>query len=187
MVVGAEQSNGLKLGEEQEQQAIALYKYVKELSRLKYESELRREDSLIQQSSNMQTAFSFMTATVFMALPIMLEYRRSLSIHFFFVAVSTIMFFLLVSLVTASFAQRRVKREALMSIDDMEKYILVNWNTVLTESQQLKQWVKVMGRVQKSLAKTNEKRISKIRISMYSFFMSIAMGVFWYIVACKIL
>jgi len=70
--------------DEQEKQAIALYSHVKELGILKYEAELKREDSLIQQSSHMQTAFAFMSAAVFMLVPIILEYRGSLSLIFFF-------------------------------------------------------------------------------------------------------
>lgn len=176
------------LTEEQERQAVALYTHVKELSQLKYESELRREDSLIQQSSHMQTAFSFMTAAVFMALPIMIEYKGVLSLVFFLVAISSIVFFLLVSLVTASLAQRRVKKETLMNITELEKFVSDNWQQTLNESQQLKQWVAVVGKVQRSLSEINEKRVVKIRISMGSFFISIGLIVFWFIVAiCKLL
>lgn len=172
----------------QEQQAVALYKHVKELGQLKYESELRREDSLIQQSSHMQTAFSFMTAAVFMALPIAIEYRGNLSLDFFFVSASSIVFFLLLSLVLASLAQRRVKREALESVENLEKFVSDNWKQTLMESQQLKQWVNVIAKVQKSIAKANDERVIEIRLSMLSFFISIGMVIFWYIVAvCKMI
>lgn len=50
------------------------YRYIKELSALKYESEEKREQNLIQQSSQMQTVFSFMTAAIFMVVPICIEY-----------------------------------------------------------------------------------------------------------------
>lgn len=174
--------------EEQEKQAIALFKHTKELSQLKYESELRREDSLIQQSSHMQTAFSFMTAAVFMAVSILIEHRGKLSLTFFFVSVSSIVLFLLVSLVSASLAQRRVKKHALMNIFDIENFVAENWQQTLQESQQLKQWVEVIGKVQQSLAEVNERRIVLIRISMGSFFVSIALILFWYVVAiCKLL
>jgi multidrug efflux pump subunit AcrB len=176
------------LSNEQEKQAIALYRHTKELSKLRYESELRREDSLIQQSSHMQAAFSFMTAAVFMALPIMIEHKGNLSLNFFFVAISSIVFFLLISLVTASLAQRRVKKEAMMNVNDIEKFVSDNWTEALTESQQLKQWVNVIGKIQGSLSDVNNKRVTQIRLSMLSFFISIGLIVFWYIVAvCKML
>lgn len=172
----------------QEQKAVALYTHVKELSQLKYESELRREDSLIQQSSHMQTAFSFMTAAVFMALPIAIEYRGNLSLNFFFVSTSFIVFFLLLSLVLASLAQRRVKKQALDSVENLEKFVSCNWEQTLKKSQQLKQWVSVIAIVQNSIAKANDERVIEIRLSMLSFFISIGMVIFWYIVAlCKML
>lgn len=69
----SQQTEHIPNDEEQlEKQAISLYRHVKEISTLKYESELRREDSLIQQFGHMQAAFSFMTAAIFMATPIMM-------------------------------------------------------------------------------------------------------------------
>lgn len=174
--------------EELEQQAVTLYRHVKEISKMKYESELRREDSLIQQSSQMQTAFSFMTAALFMAAPILIEHRGSLSLNFFFIAFSSIVFFLLLSLVFASLAQRRRKYNAFMDIAEIEKYVSEHWEQTLLESQQLKQWVDLVGRVQKSKADGNDERVTLIRLSMASFFVSIAGIAFWYIVAiCKMI
>jgi len=92
---------------QQDIQAEILYAHVKELSQMKYESELRREDSLIQQSSNMQTAFSFSTAALFMIAPITIEYRGHLSINFFLIVFASITASLLLSLLFASFAQKR--------------------------------------------------------------------------------
>lgn len=183
-----EEYSNIEMTNEQENQAVALYKHTKELSQIKYESELRREDSLIQQSSHMQTAFSFTTAAIFMAVQIILDNRGVLSLEFFFVAISSIVLCLMISLVTASLAQRRVKKQALMSVFDIEEFVAENWQQTLKESQQLKQWVKVIGAVQKSLADINEKRVLLIRISMGSFFASIGLIIFWYIVAiCKML
>lgn len=167
-----------------EQQAVSLYRHVKEISKLKYESELRREDSLIQQSSHMQTAFSFMTAALFMAAPIMIENRGAkLSLTFFLVAFSSIVLCLLVSLVTASLAQRRVLKQTFMSIPEIEKFVSDTYADTLKESEQLKQWVQVVGDVQVGLQKINDKRVIYIRTSMISFLVSIAFIVVWYIIA----
>lgn len=164
-------------------QAAILYKHVRDMGEIKYENELRREDSLIQQSSHMQTAFSFMTAAIFMAVPIMIEHRGNLTLEFFLLSVSTIVACLLVSLVTASLAQRRVKKEALLDIEDIEKFVSDNWEKSLTDAQQLKQWVQVMGKVQKSLSTINESRVKLIRASMASFLISIGLIIFWYVIA----
>ena len=166
-----------------EQQAVTLYRHVKELSKLKYESELRREDSLIQQSSHMQTAFAFMTAALFMAVPIIFQYRGLLPISFLVFAISTIVLCLLVSLLTASFAQNRMKYEAFPSIDIIEKFIDNNWKQSLKESQQLKQWIDLVSSVQKSKSTINERRVFLIRLSMWSFYLSIGFIVFWFVMA----
>lgn len=178
------ESEPLINSDELEEQAVDLYMYVKELGTLKYEAELRREDSLIQQSSHMQTAFSFMSAAPFMAAPILIDNRgNQLSLNFFFAAFSSIVFFLLASLVAASLAQRRVLRRTFMSIPDIEAFVSSTYKQTLKRSAQLKQWVQVVGDVQVGLQKVNEKRVMLIRISMGSFLGSIGLIVFWYIVA----
>jgi hypothetical protein len=58
----------------------------------------------------------------------------------------------------------------------------------VNKSQQLKQYVELLGAVQKSKAKGNDSRVSLIRISMWSFMASLGLVVFWFVVAiCKIL
>lgn len=172
----------------QEKQATELYRHVKELGILKYEAELKREDSLIQQSSHMQTAFAFVSAAIFMAFPIILEYRGNLSLDFFVLVISSIILFLLISLVTASGAQFRRKFDDFPDIEEIEKHVEENWESVLEESQRLKQYVELLGTVQKSRAKGNDSRILLIRISMWSFMVSLGLVIFWYIVAiCKII
>ena len=169
--------------EETEKQATALYKHVKDLSMWKYDSEIKREDSLIQQSSNMQTAFSFMTAAVFMAVPILIEYRGSLSLEFFLLSTSSVILFLLVSLITASLAQRRVLYKSLQSIPEIHQFVIDNWQECLSEAQQMKQWVEALGEIQIRKAEVNKERILLIRASMASFFISIALIIFWFVVA----
>lgn len=173
----------IQLNDEKEEKAISLYRYVKELGLLKYESELRRQDSLIQQSSYMQTAFAFMTAALFMALPVLISNRGSLSFKFIFIATSSIVLFLLFSLLFATFTQHRFKQKALMDIDEIEDFVSQNWATTYSESQQLKQWVDLMSNVQKSITKNNNIRITFIIISMISFIISIALIIFWFVTA----
>lgn len=169
------------------EEATLLYRHVKELSQISYDSELRREDSLIQQSSHMQTAFSFMTAALFMAAPILIDNRDFLSLGFFFVAFSTIVLCLLISLVFASLAQRRRKTETFPSINVIENFVNENWECSLSEAQQLKQWVVLVGKVQKSKENINDMRVNQIRASMGFFFASIGFIVFWYFTGLSII
>lgn len=175
--------NDLQVIEEQERDAVTLFKHIKELAQLKYDSELRREDSLIKQSTQMQTVFSFVTAAIFMALAVIIENRGSLSLVFFLVASASIMFFLLISLVMASFAQRRRIHSTFPDIDELEKFVSDHWESTVKESQQLKQWIDLVGKVQKDKANINNERVTFIRVSMWSFFASIISIVFWFLVA----
>ena len=168
---------------EQEKNSIILYTHVKEIALFKYDAEQRREDSLIQQSSHMQTAFSFVSAAVFMVTPVIIQYRGVLSLDFFLMAVSSVIFFLMISLVTASAAQFRQKLEGLPDIKVLKNHINDNWETTLAKSQQLKQFVELFGKVQESKAKGNDKRVLLIRLSMWSFMASILDIIFWYIMA----
>ncbi len=166
--------------------AVSLYSHVKELGERKYESELRREDSLILQSSQMQTAFAFMTVALFMPLPIIIEYRGVLSLGFIVGAVSSIVLALLLSLVFASLAQRRIKKHELDDIENTEKAVYDNWELCVGKEQQLKQWVRVMKKVQASLTESNERRVTWIQWSMLSFWLSIGLIIFWCFVGTMI-
>lgn len=168
---------------EQEKNAVILYTHVKEIALFKYDAEQRREDSLIQQSSHMQTAFSFMSAAVFMVTPVIIQYRGVLSLEFFLASISSVVFFLLISLITASIAQFRQKLEGLPDINVLENHINENCKVTLTTSQQLKQFVELFGKVQASKAKGNDRRVLLIRISMWSFIVSIIDIILWYIIA----
>lgn len=171
--------------DEIELQATVLYEYTKELSQMKYDSELRREDSLIQQSSQMQTAFSFMTAAVFMAAPVLIEYRGNISLEFFLISFSIIVFFLLVSLVSASLAQVRRKYQGILDITDIEDFVSENWEASLKKSVQLQQWVRMIGKVQKAKADINDKRVVCIKISMLSFYASLLAIVVFYLIGIQ--
>lgn len=173
---------------QQDIQAEILYAHVKELSQMKYESELRREDSLIQQSSNMQTAFSFSTAALFMIAPITIEYRGNLSINFFLIVFSSITASLLLSLLFASFAQKRHLNTTFPDVVVIEKEVSDNFGVLITKAQQYKQWVDLIGKVQKSKSEINDKRVSWIRWSMWLFYLAIALSAFWFVVAiCKMI
>ena len=139
-------------------------------------------------SSHNADSFCLLMLQHFSWFSIVLEYRGSLSLRFFIVAISSIVLFLLISLITSSMAQFRRKFDDFPDVRDIEKHVEENWKSVLKKSQQLKQYVDLLGTVQKSKAKGNDSRVLLIRISMWSFMFSLALIIFWYIVAiCKIL
>lgn len=151
------------------------YRHIKELAALKYEAEEKREQNLIQQSSQMQTVFSFMTAAIFMAVAICIEYRRALSLKFFLVTISIIMFFLIASLVLASLAQWRWKTETFPDVLQIKDNVINNpeWQKLTVEYNQIDQWVDIIGKVQEKKAKLNDRRVYLIMASMICFYCSI--------------
>ena len=151
------------------------YRYIKELSALKYESEEKREQNLIQQSSQMQTVFSFMTAAIFMAVPICIEYRGALSLEFFLVSISIIVAFLIASLILASLAQWRWKTETFPDVIQIRDSVIDNpeWQKLTVEYNQISQWVDLIAKVQKEKAKLNGRRVWLIMASMICFYCSI--------------
>lgn len=160
------------------------YRHIKELSALKYEAEEKREQNLIQQSSQMQTVFSFMTAALFMAVPICIEYRGTLSLKFFLVSISIILFFLIASLVLASFAQWRWKTETFPDVLQIKDTIINNpeWQKLTIEYNQIDQWVGIIGKVQGEKAKLNDRRVHLIMASMICFYCSVLSVVICFVI-----
>lgn len=166
-----------------------LYKYIYERSEKSFNAEIERENSLIHQSGQMQAAFSFVIAGIFMALPVMMDNRGKLSDNFFFVAVSAITFFLLLSLLTASLAAFRYKYESWKSVDETKEAILTdpNWQNNLSAYNRYNSLINDIGKMEASRNKLNNKRAKFIRLSMISFIFSIALIVIFYSYAFAIL
>lgn len=164
-----------------------LFAYVKEFAMMKLESETRREDSLIQQSANMQTAFSFTTAALFMVAPIAVEYRGKMSLEFLLLAFSTITALMLVSLLFASMAQNRQLNITFPDIDVFTQQIEDAYVDYLTPAQRDKALAELIGKVQKSKDKINDKRVKRIKWSMRAFYAALALTVVWFFVALCIM
>ena len=164
-----------------EEKATELLIHIKELSKLKYESEGKREQSLISQSSQMQTAFSFVSVAILMLLPICLENRGNISANFFIWATSSVLLLLFTSLGLASIAQWRWKAKTFMDISDIYKFFESEYEGAESEAQRLKQWVIMVGEVQKSTSDINEKRVKLIMASMICFYASLALMLIWVI------
>lgn len=165
-----------------------IYTYIGEFAKFKYEKEMQRENSIIQQAGYMQMAFSFITVALFMVAPILIEYRGTLSLNFFLIAFSSITIFLVVSLFLATMAQNRLKNDTFEDIDVMRDYIIENDESFETEAQRQKYLVDCFAKVQKSKVSINDRRVKRIRQSMYVFYGVLALCIFWFIVAiCKII
>ena len=128
------------------------FRYIKELSQLKYEAEEKREQNLIQQSSQMQTVFSFMTAAIFMAVPICVEFRGILSLEFFLISISITVMFLIASLVLASIAQWRWKTKTIPDVTKIKEEIIniPEWKKFTVEYSQINHLIETTSRKSKT-------------------------------------
>lgn len=153
-----------------------------DLARIKYESELRREDSLIQQSGHMQSAFAFTTAALFMVLPVLLQYRGTLSLEFCLLSIASITLMLLCSLFGATMAQNRKEQALFPNSTEIIKYIEENEELFSSDIQRYKYYANTYSAVQESLTKINRSRVKQIKASMWCFYAALLLCVFWFVV-----
>ena len=160
-----------------------LSNHIRQISQLIYDNELRREDSLIKQSSNMQTAFSFTSAALFMVAAIAVEYKYPLTYGFLLLAFSTITVLLLSSLILATLAQKREKRNDFVSINETKTFIEKNFKTIQTDAAKDLQYIELLEKVQSDIKRTNDNKVVLIQWSMRLFYSAIVLSVLWFIVA----
>lgn len=161
--------------------AVVLYSYVLELSKEIYENELRYEDSIIKQSSQMQVAFSFVIAALFAGVQVIMKYSiNQLSKEFFLLAVSSVAFCLLISLVTATLAQWRALTETFPDISVLEDSVSKDWKNNLKEEVRIKKHIDLLKKIQESKAKKYKRRVMLVIASMISFLISLGLIVFWF-------
>lgn len=154
------------------------------IARNKYEEEKAREESLISQASNMQSVFAISTAALFMLLPILIDNRGSLELQLFFIFISIITAFLLVSLVFATLAQWRFKMLVLPEANSVISGVAEKLPDVLKDIRMLTAHnITQYTTIQKNRAKYNRKRVIFVCISMCSFFLSILFCAIFFIVA----
>lgn len=164
-----------------------LYGYIVYFDKEAYASEERRENSLIHQATNMQTAFSFVSAAVFMVAPIVLENRGKVPLGFFLVAFSIISVFLLLCLVCATLAQWRFKRKSFPEAKDLQDLVESEIENFQTKAQREKYMANTYKELHQGMAKSNNKRVILIKISMCLFFLALIASVILYIVSLVIL
>lgn len=165
---------------------------IEQLVKLKYEEEVEREASLISQASNMQTVFSVSSAALFMLLPTIVDanYRGNLNLNTIYLYVSIIAFFLLLSLLSATAAQNRRKRVMFATMQSLIDEIVdrtklkENLENSFTLTRKL---INSYCKAYESLSENNNKRVILIQLSMYLFYISIGLCMFFYLVSTYIL
>lgn len=171
-----------------EKTQIQIFEYMAEIDKMSYETELKRENSLISQASQMQTAFSFLAVVVLMIAPLLIEYSHKVSSLFIFIATSSIIAVLLLSLICAVVAQRRKKNITFSDVSKMNAYIYQNANYFETEEQRFKYITEMYEKLQESKQETNENRTSLIRSSMFLFYVALGLCFMWFILGiCKVI
>ena len=173
---------------EEEQFQTDCYEYMASFAKIIYENEERRESSLIQQASQMQTAFSFVIAALFMVAAILVEYHEPLSFEFLLLCFSTITAALLISLIAATIAQSRYKRDDFPQVTVMKTKIILEFENFKTSAQRSKYLLDTYEKMHESYEKTNEKRRHWVIVSMRSFYVALGLCALWFLVGiCKIL
>lgn len=157
--------------------------HIRQIAQIIYDAELRREDSLIQQSTQMQTAFSFTSAALFMVAAIAVEYKYPLTYGFLLLTFSTITALLLASLILATVAQKREKRNDFVNIKETSDFIQRNYETIESDAAKDLQYIALIEKVQSEVKRTNDNKVVLIRWSMRLFYTSIGLSVFWFLVA----
>ena len=160
-----------------------LSNHIRQIAQTIYEAELRREDSLIQQSTQMQTGFSFTSAALFMVAAIAVEYKYPLTYGFLLLAFSTITALLLASLILATMAQKREKRNDFVSIKETSNFIQRHYETIKSDAAKDLQYVALIEKVQSEVKRTNDNKVALIQWSMRLFYTSIGLSVFWFLIA----
>lgn len=165
---------------------------IEQLIKLRYEEEVEREKSLISQASNMQTIFAVSTAALFMLLPTIIDeqYRGDLELNIVFFYVSLISFFLLLSLLLATVAQNRRKRVMFVNIQSLTQEIDDRTklkNNLENPFQFARRLINSYHEAYNSISRNNDERVKLIRASMWSFYISIGICVFFYLRVAYIL
>lgn len=140
-----------------------------------YQAEIERENSILQQASNMQGAFSFVTAGLFVIAEIVTDNKGEKTPYLsIIIPFCIITLFLLASLLFATLAQeRKTKDMGPPSIEGFLKNLTDQKQEMKTPEARSLFTIKEYNGFYSSLRDLNEKRISKIKISMALFYFSL--------------
>ena len=155
------------------------FAYMAKIATVIYESEEKREHSIVEQAGRMQAAFSFVIAALLLFAQILME-KSALPVVFLLISFSSITLFLLLCLLFATFAQRRVIRSQWPSILDLERKVINEYKSFATEAQRSKYLLETYGVICEAHEKANNQRVFWLRLSMIMFYIALGLIVFWF-------
>ena len=80
-------------------------------------------------------------------------------------------------------AQRRLEREDFNHIEEIKSFVIENYEESLSKAQRNMQWIDMVGKVEKDLARTNDNKVVLIKWSMRWFYIALLLVLIWFIVA----
>lgn len=157
-------------------------------------SEQDRRESIIQQSGRMQSAFSFIILALFTIAPLLLNYsevytngKRVLSYYYFLTVFISISFFLLLSLLFATIAQRRNSELDYNDFNELLTFYDKNQSTLRSKDYRSLAMAKHYDALIIGLRHNNDKKVQFIVWSMRSFYISIGLCFLWTFVSVLII
>lgn len=157
------------------------YRFLAVFSKEILDSEERREQAIIDQAGRMQQAFSFVTVAVLAIVPLLLSWTK-LSQEYILVFSSIVLTGLCLSLMLATIAQWRYKREDYPNIADLHEKMKKEFRSFETEEQRDKYYVETLAVIQKSLGERTDKRIRHLKGSMLVFILTLFICVICFVI-----
>ena len=151
------------------------------MGKFSFELEEKREQSLIVQSGYMLTGFSIVSVMLLAAIPILLDYTKfSNKIVIFLIGLSLL--FLIFSLLFTIAAQWRYKYTGLSNIESIYDLMI---DVPLSDFNEW--WLKNLNEIYNAKNNLNEKRADFMKISTFSFGISILTILIYLITLLKII
>ena len=157
------------------------WEFLLEYSKIIYENEEKRERSIIEQAGRMQSAFSFVIAALFVLIPTIIEHS-GISLGIIVTAFSSITLFLILSLVLATLAQYRKKRNDFPRISKMVEELAKYPDAYKTKEQKQKYLTETYETIHDNYEDDNTTKQHYLKASMYLFFVAIALCIIWFVV-----
>lgn len=152
-----------------------IYRFQSELCNYSFKESKAREQSIIDQAGKMQLAFSFVIIAVLTAYGFTLQLHSCYVFHkFCFIMLVIISLMLILSLGFATFATYRFLYKRIDSVEEIEKYVNKEKTRLHTVEQQAHSRNGYLKKVQNSIDKNNDKRVTALLRSMNLFFIALA-------------
>ena len=155
-----------------------------ELSKMVYQIEEKREESFTLQASRMQSAFSFVIAAIAMLIsPIISDNNGSLPFVEIYAMFASIIALLLLSLLFATIAQRRRKRNLLIDPEKLEQEISSKWHSEFDgKAVRAKTLGKMLLKMVPDYRKNNDRICNWLLWSRVCFYFAMIVSIVWFVV-----